>query len=223
MPHMQSYGEAIIKAKRQHWEEFLENAAEQDLWTANKYFKEPTGDGGKLRIPTLKVPGEEADGLLWEVNTNDGKAKVLAQAFFPKKPELSRVPEDYDYPEPLPPPPPITPEQIAHQIKRLSPFKASSPDEIPNVVLQKCIEQLLDHLLYLFRGVLALRTYYLGWQVFTMAVLRKPGKPNYEVPKAYRPIALLCMILKVLTAIVVEDISHMVEKGTLLPDTHFGG
>jgi hypothetical protein len=36
----------------------LENAAEQDLWTANRYFKEPTGDGGKSRIPTLKVPEE---------------------------------------------------------------------------------------------------------------------------------------------------------------------
>jgi len=56
-----------------------------------------------------------------------------------------------------------------------------------------------------------------------MALLRKPGKLNYKVPKAYHPIALLCTIPKVLTAIVAEDISHMVEKGTLLPDTHFGG
>jgi hypothetical protein len=50
-----AYGEAIVDAKRGHWEDFLENAAEQDLWTANKYFKEPIGDGGKTRIPTLKV------------------------------------------------------------------------------------------------------------------------------------------------------------------------
>ena len=98
------YGEAIIEAKRQHWEDFLENAVEQDLWMANQYFKEPTGDGGKSRIPTLKVPGE-MDGLIWEINTNNGKAEVLAQGFFPKKPDQSRVPEDYEYPEPLPPPP----------------------------------------------------------------------------------------------------------------------
>jgi len=31
------------------------------------------------------------------------------------------------------------------------------------------------------------------------------------------------MIPKVLTAIVAEDIAHLVEKNTLLPDTHFGG
>jgi len=178
------YGEAIVEAKRQHWEDFLENAAEQDLWTANQYFKEPTGDGGKSRIPTLKVPGE-ADGQIREVNTNNGKAKVLAQVFFPKKPDQSRVPKNYEYPEPLLPPPPVTPEQIICQIKRLSPYKVSGPDEIPNVVLQKCLEQLLDYLVHLFRGIFGLRTYYLGWQEFTTAVLRKPGKPSYEVPKAY--------------------------------------
>ncbi|EDQ98326.1 uncharacterized protein LACBIDRAFT_170068, partial [Laccaria bicolor S238N-H82] len=63
----------------------------------------------------------------------------------------------------------------------------------------------------LFRGIFALNTYCPGWQVFTMAVLRKPGKPCYEIPKAYRPIALLCTIPKVLTVIVAENISHMVE------------
>lgn len=217
------YGEAIVEAKREHWEEFLENAAEQDLWTANHYFKEPTGDGGKSRIPTLKVPSEGAGGPLREINTNDGKAEILAQAFFPKKPDQSRVPENYDYLEPLPPPPPITLEQVERQIKRLSPFKASGPDEIPNVVLQKCFGHISEYLVYLFRGVFTLRTYYSGWQEFTTAVLRKPGKPNYEVPKAYRPIALLCTIPKVLTAIVAENISHLVEKEFLLPDTHFGG
>lgn len=54
-------------------------------------------------------------------------------------------------------------------------------------------------------------------------MLRKPGKPSYQELKAYRPIALLCTIPKVLTAIVVEDIAHLVEKNTLLPDTHFRG
>jgi len=217
------YGEAIIEAKRRHWEDFLENAAEQGLWTANRYLKEPIGDGGKTRIPTLKVPVEGEDGLLQEINTNEGKAKILAQIFFPKKPEPSRVPENHEYPELLPPLPLITPEQITRQIRRLSPFKTCGPDEIPNVVLQKCLEQLIDYLTHLFRGVFALNTYCPGWQVFTTAVIRKPAKPCYEIPKAYRPIALLCTIPKVLTAIVAENISHMVEKDALLPDTHFGG
>ena len=163
------------------------------------------------------------DGLTQEINTNNGKAEVLAQGFFPKKPDHSRVPKDYEYPEPLPPPPPVMPEQITCQIRRLSLFKASGPDEIPNVILQKCLEQLLDYLVYLFRGIFELRMYYPKWQEFTMAVLRKLGKPCYIIPKAYRPIALLCTIPKVLTATVAEDVPFMIEKNMLLPDTHFGG
>ena len=217
------YGESILDAKQQHWEEFLKNIAKQDLWMANRYLREPMGDGGKSRVPTLKVVDEGTNGLVWEVNTNEGKVKALAHLFFPKKPDVSRTPDNYKYPDPLPLPPPITSKQIKHQIKWLSPFKACSPDRIPNVVLQKCLAQLLDHVVHLFRGVFMLRTYFQGWREFTTAVLRKPGKPNYEVPKAYRLIALLCTIPKVLTAIVAEDIAHLVEKNTLLPDTHFRG
>ena len=66
-------------------------------------------------------------------------------------------------------------------------------------------------------------SYYEPWKHFTTVVLRKPGKPDYEIPKAYRPIALLCTLAKVLTAIVAEDMSRLVEKHQLVPMTHFGG
>jgi hypothetical protein len=56
-----------------------------------------------------------------------------------------------------------------------------------------------------------------------MIVLRKPGKPCYEIPKAYRPIALISTTAKVLTSIVAENLSHLVEKHRLLPRNHFGG
>jgi hypothetical protein len=54
-------------------------------------------------------------------------------------------------------------------------------------------------------------------------VLRKPGKPSYETPKAYRPVVLLSTLAKVLTAVVAEDISRLVEEHQLIPSTHFGG
>jgi hypothetical protein len=40
------YGQAIISAKRSHWEEYLENMMGTDIWIANKYLKNPVGDGG---------------------------------------------------------------------------------------------------------------------------------------------------------------------------------
>ena len=54
-------------------------------------------------------------------------------------------------------------------------------------------------------------------------VLRKPGKPDYADPKAYRPIALLNTIGKALEAVIATRISYLVEVCSLLPQTHIGG
>lgn len=80
-----------------------------------------------------------------------------------------------------------------------------------------------DHLLCLFRAIIKLKIYYKEWSKFTTVVLWKPGKPSYNVPKAYRPIALLYTMGKVLTAIVAEELAHLLEAEHLLPDNHFGG
>jgi len=66
-------------------------------------------------------------------------------------------------------------------------------------------------------------TYYHSWQESTTCILRKPGKPNYEIPKAYCPIALLCTMAKVLTSIVSKNLTMATEQNQLLPETHFRG
>ncbi|KAF8154055.1 hypothetical protein B0H34DRAFT_626235, partial [Crassisporium funariophilum] len=165
-----------------------------------KYLKEPVGNGGRPRIPTLKVASRE--GGQREVNTNTEKAQVFADAFFPKPPPTSSVPEDYNYPAPLSDPAQISKAQIERQIRHLSPYKASGPDEIPNVVLQNTYNLIGNRLLHIYQAILALRIYPPVWREFTTVVLRKPGKPSYEVPKAYQPMALLSTMAKVLTAVV---------------------
>jgi len=54
-------------------------------------------------------------------------------------------------------------------------------------------------------------------------ILRKPGKPDYSVPKAYHPIALLNTTAKLLSSIVTDRASYILEAHNLLPATHFGG
>jgi hypothetical protein len=52
----------------------------------------------------------------------------------------------------------------------------------------------------------------------TTIVLQKPGKPDYTVPKAYRPIiALENRIGKVFESIMAETISYLTETHDLLP------
>src|SRR5947208_17077091 len=85
----------------------------------------------------------------------------------------------------------IMADQIQGQLHKVKPFKAPGPDGIPNVVLTKCTDRLMDRLLSIYKAIFEKGMSYEPWKHFTMVVLRKLGKPKYDVPKAYRPIALL--------------------------------
>ena len=56
-----------------------------------------------------------------------------------------------------------------------------------------------------------LGTYSDNWWIWDMIILHKPGKPRYDIPKAYRPIALLNMLGKLMSSVVTEDLVHMCE------------
>ena len=117
----------------------------------------------------------------------------------------------------------LTKEQILHHISKLKPYKAPGPDSIPNIILSKCANLLIDRFYHIYRAILDNGLYYMPWKEFHTVVLCKPGKPCYDTPKAYCPIALLCMMWKVLTASVAEQITYYTENHDLLPVHHFGG
>ena len=216
------YGRAIISAKRTHWTEYLEGMTAEDIWTANKYIKDPIGDGGMPRIPTIKTTDEAGNDV--EINDNKDKAKTFAKAFFPDPPPPQAAEETPAiYPIPLPDPLPPEKQQLERVIRKLSPYKAPGPDGIPNIVLQKCYDLIADYLLQIYKAILTLEEYYDPWREFSTIVLRKPDKPNYEVPKAYRPIALISTMSRVLTALIADSISQLVEQHRLIPKVHFGG
>ena len=90
-------------------------------------------------------------------------------------------------------------------------------------MLKEVVDLILPYLIQIFRAVFKLGTYSNSWHSWNTIVLRIPGKARYDVPKAYRPIALMNTAGKLLSAMVTEDLSYMCEKYHLLPDTHFGG
>jgi hypothetical protein len=66
-------------------------------------------------------------------------------------------------------------------------------------------------------------SYYLAhFRSLTTVVLRKPGKDDYTVPKAYRLIALLNTISKITDAILARRLSYLVETYYILLNTHIG-
>ena len=216
-----SYDKNIQYSKQHHWRDWLEKATDPDLWTAHKYISAPAGDGGKMRIPNLTVQDVEGQHTY---SSNEDKSKALAKAFFPKKPMQAE--DNTEQEETLRPAckfDPITKEQIGRHIARLRPYKAPGPDGIPNIVLIKCADILNDRLWRIYTATMNKGWYYAPWKAFTTIVLRKPGKPRYDTPKAYRPIALLNTLAKVLTSIIAEQLTFYAEKHQLLPQQHYGG
>ena len=97
------YGEAIIQTKREHWANYLEEMTALDLWTANRFIKEPAGDGGSPKIPTLKSKDEE--GNKTQVINNEDKAQLFAKMFFYPPPVPIANLDEFEYFNPLPDPP----------------------------------------------------------------------------------------------------------------------
>ena len=206
--------------KKQHWRDWLEKAEEPDIWTAHRIISAPASDGGKSRIPILKYKIGDQD---YTASTNNEKSEALARGFFPPRPQTEcEMPRQGRKPI-RGTACAITREQVLKQLQRLKPYKAPGPDGIPNIVLTKCAHLLIDRLVHIYVAIYERGLFYKPWKSSTTVVLRKPGKPRYDVPKAYRPIALLNTMWKVLTAIVAEQLTFVTEKHSLLPENHFGG
>ena len=180
----------------------------------------PAMDRGKARIPVLKVTVDRQETL---VQTNSEKGTVLAKGFFLLKLMVSTVPPNAEYPPQCQADVRITTDQIQKQIHKLKLYKAPGPDSILNIVLTKCADLLTNRLLSIYVAMFECTLLYKPWKTFIMVVLRKPGKPKYNIPKAYQPIALLNTIWKVLTAVVMDQLTFAMEKHQLLPANHFGG
>ena len=162
--------DAIRAAKQSHWENFLEETGDDTLWTAARYIDSPTaGEGGaRTRVPTLHAKDRNGEDIM--VRSNEGKARVIADSFFPPPPATSSVPPDYRYPEPVAYKAEFTKEQISRVIGKLSPYKTPGPDGIPNIVFKQCSNILVDHLYFIFAMVFskAIGRYHFGtsyvWQ-----------------------------------------------------------
>ena len=60
------------------------------------------------------------------------------------------------------------------------------------------------------------------WKHATIVILNKPNKPDYSVPKAYRPIALMECMGKVFERIVAKRVNNDIEAHGLLSMSQFG-
>ena len=210
----------IDKTKKEHWEEWLENATSRDIYTTNKYLNSEPSDYSSTWILPLKTTNLQQHKEL--TTENSAKAEALAEAFFPPPPVESIIP-DCAYLELLKARGFFSREDIRSAIKKLKSYKAPGKDGIQNIVIQKCVDTIIDYLYYIYRAILELDEYPSCWLIILTIVLRKAGKAAYNVAKSYRPIGLLDTLGKLFSALVAADLSYLAEKHNLLPPNQFGG
>ena len=108
---------------------------------------------------------------------------------------------------------------IHDAIQNLKPYKAPRVDGLQNIVLQNCVENIIDYIYFIFQAILDFEEYPPCWLIILTIVLRKPGKATYDVAKAYCPIGLLEMLGKLFSTLVTNDLISSREVRTPSPHT----
>ncbi len=209
----------ITAAKNNFWKVWIDSIDGKTIWDANRFLKRGATDGGRARIPPIRVPGE--GGRERVLHTNEEKGAEFHHTFF-LPPSTAIVPTG-PYPKPLYDFKPITDTQVRRAIKALRAFKAPGPDAVPNEVYKHCADTLTPVLGSLFRATFTLQYYPERWKVSDTVVLQKPGKEDYTVAKAWRPIALLDCMSKILSRCVADVLVFEAEQKAMLADLQFGG
>ena len=168
--------------------------------------------------------------LQWQgaqLGTVSGKARALFERFYPRtEADLEDI-TDRDFQRNLPGrtltiSQLVTVEDVRNIVRKVKPDKCPGADEIPNRFLQAMGEPLIKALQALITAVFRTSYYPKSFRAARTIVLRKPSKPDYSDPGAWRPIALLSTIGKVIETLAASRLSTLAEQEGLLPDSQMG-
>lgn len=217
----------IRKQKQRAFRQEVAQAAERanGIWKLAKWAKTTKLAGQPPQLPELVTTRRNGDGTLEEVRKIDlqGKLELLRQQFFPEptQADISDITTAH-YDTPLTTPQTITEEEVHGALRGVSSDKAPGPDQITNRVLKVASAWLVPKLASIFTATFRLGYHPSEWKRAITLVLRKQGKPDYSTPKAYRPIALLNSMGKILERVIARRITEITETHSLLPDTQMG-
>ncbi|KAJ7164005.1 hypothetical protein C8R43DRAFT_879218, partial [Mycena crocata] len=173
-------------------------------------------------MPTLERLNP-VSGLAETAVTNEEKTDFLRREFFPPKMVVSLVPANPDYPPPAWKWEPVSDGLLHRAIARMKPYKATYPGSTPNCVFLYNANLLVPYLGPIFRSIDTLEYYPKRYAEVQSLVLRKPGKPNYADPSAWRPIVLSDGDSRLLNLAKTIQCSKEAELAGLFPENHYGG
>ena len=213
MEARKTYEKHIHKQKCDHWRAFLDNLNDTTLFMAARY---ATTTPPSKYIPPIK----RTDGTL--ANTPSAQANIFHSSFFapPPPPDLTDIGSSPAYQQL--PNHPLCIQELDAALHKMAPNKAPGPDNIPVLVLRKIWTAIRNPLFDIFTNCIRIGHFPMAWREAISLILRKPKRPDYSAPNAYRPIALLCTMGKLLEAVLAARITYLADQHHLLPSTHIG-
>lgn len=205
------FHEAIRAKKKHHWQKFLEEP--NHIWKAARYLK--SRDSAFGNVPVLIEEGRE-------IEEDKDKAKAFLKTFFPPTPDGWTTVEPEHQVSLIQENPDLSMDEIEEAVARVKPWKAPGVDGLPNIVWKETSPVLKDWIYVIFQDSIRLGVMPTAWKTARILPLRKPNKPDYTVPKAYRPISLLSTLGKISELVVARRLSYWAETYNLLPTGQFG-
>lgn len=203
---------AVKQAKTTHWNAFLEKEDPQSIFKAMAYTK----DSRNERIPQIR----DQWGILQE--SFKDKCSAFKAAMYPNPPVApeplwsSYERKNWEWPS-------LTKEELDTACIIQSKAKAPGPDMISSEIIEITYKLFPQEFLEVYSPFINTGYHPIRWKQATGIILKKPNKPDYNMPKAYRVISLLNCLGKTSERIIANRLSAMAEVSNLLNPTQIGG
>jgi hypothetical protein len=207
-----SYFLAIKRAKRDHWNQFLEKEDPKSIFKAMAY----TTDRQVEKMPPIQSPNSLEDSF-------QGKCSAFRDTLFPPPPQAPK-PEWNNYQSStMWKWPSLTKGELENACSTKIKGKSPGPDFITQDIILQAYTAIPETFLRLYTILIDIGYHPTCWKQATGAILRNKGKPDYSLPKAYRVISLLNCLGKVSERILAQRLGYQAVTTTLLHPTQIGG
>ncbi|KAJ8063422.1 hypothetical protein OCU04_008642 [Sclerotinia nivalis] len=209
------YFQAIKTAKKNHWNEFLEKEDTQTIFKAMFYTK---------NLQTERIPNIRSNSFQLE-SSFEGKCSAFRSVLFPPPPppnttapkwEGYKQSKMWDWPK-------LTENELFSACSAKIKGKSPGPDGITQEIIIRTYKAIPKAFFTLFSNLINLGYHPSYWKQATGAILKKPSKPDYTIPKAYRVIAILNCLGKISERILAQRLSFLAETTNLLHHSQMGG
>lgn len=185
-PAKKRFGKAVYEAKRQAWESFTSSLdTVQDIGKAARALR--NGRSPEIGLLTDDLAPLSTVDCLVKTHLPDS---VVPSGRRPRMPNLGWVTERGDEI------PICDPSLIQLIFARFPNRKAPGADGIPNEALKALPPAWYAFIACIYNAILSIGYTPLYWRTMKMIFIPKPGRPDYSIPKAFRPITLSSGLLK---------------------------